>query len=61
LDSKIKGTESNRSKEEKFIVRMRVAIPLNNRKEPLIIIRIAIIVIPIGLLIFINNLINTLI
>jgi hypothetical protein len=60
LDSKVKGTESNVSKlEEKFIVKIKVAIPPNNKNEPLRIIKIEIIVIPIGLLIFMKNLINT--
>jgi hypothetical protein len=60
LDSKVKGTESNVSKlEEKFIVKIKVAIPPNNKNEPLRIIKIEIIVIPIGLLIFIKKMINT--
>ena len=59
LDFKVKGTESNWSKEEKFFVTIKVVIPPNKRNEPLRIIKIEIIVIPIGLLIFTKNLINT--
>jgi hypothetical protein len=56
----VKGTESKVSKlEGKFIVKIKVAIPPNNRNEPLRISKIEIIVIPIGLLIFMKNLINT--
>ena len=56
----IKGAKSDVSKlEEKFIVKIKVVIPPNNKNEPLRINKIEIIVIPIGLLIFIKKIINT--